>query len=311
VAQTPDGFLWLAADEGLIGFDGAEFFVPDEFKQTPYYKRWAQCLWVDPGGSLWIGGLGRVWCRTRKGTFECYDEKSGLPARWSIQAVATDSEGTLWAAPVFHGLFRKNGDRFIEYTAVPELRQEQVYQICPAKSGDLWVSASEGLYRINKSGAQLLDAKNGLPAKLVTALAMDPVGRLWVGTSEGLAYLNQDRFYPVELPGSGKAEVSALFTDSHGMLWIGSSKGEIWGCRRTQRVRLQKRSSGHFLQSPNLAGPTGSWPSARTEMAISGPVRGPACSEFQILGLRFTTQNAVCPATLLTQFFCLDPGKSV
>jgi ligand-binding sensor domain-containing protein len=56
-------------------------------------------------------------------------------------------------------------------------------------------------------------------------------GRLWVGTSQGLAYLNQDRFYPVELPGCDKAEISALFTDGHGMLWIGSSKGARYQTR--------------------------------------------------------------------------------
>jgi ligand-binding sensor domain-containing protein len=67
-----------------------------------------------------------------------------LPARWGITAIATDSEGTLWAASVLHGLFWKNGDRFIEYTAVPELQHQAVYQMCPAKAGDLWVSTSEG-----------------------------------------------------------------------------------------------------------------------------------------------------------------------
>ena len=33
LAQTPDGFLSVASEEGLVRFDGAEFFVPGEFQQ--------------------------------------------------------------------------------------------------------------------------------------------------------------------------------------------------------------------------------------------------------------------------------------
>jgi ligand-binding sensor domain-containing protein/two-component sensor histidine kinase len=230
LAQTPDGFLWVASDEGMIRFDGVEFSVPDEFQKKSRYLRWANCLSVDSRGQLWIGSHGGVYCRTRKGRFAYYDQKSGLPARTPISAVATDAEGTVWAGSFQGGLFWQNGDRFIEYAGAQELRQQQINQIYPVKSGDLWIAASEGLYRINKSTGSVrkLDAKNALPGKPVTAVTIDWRGRLWVGTGEGLAYLEKDVFYPVELPSGDKSGITALFTDSHGMLWIGSRKGGVW-----------------------------------------------------------------------------------
>jgi ligand-binding sensor domain-containing protein/signal transduction histidine kinase len=229
LAQTPDGFLWVAGDEGLARFDGAEFFVPGEFQERPYEQRSANCLSIDSRGQLWIGSFAGLYCRGERGKFRYYDQKAGLPSA-DITAVATDSTGTVWAGTYEAGLFCQNGERFIEYVPAQELRQQPVSQIYPAKSGDVWVATSEGLYRIDKAKgiAQQLGAGNGLRGTAVTALTTDLLGRFWVGTREGLAYLDNDRFYPIELPSGDGSGVTALFTDSHGMIWIGSGKGGVW-----------------------------------------------------------------------------------
>jgi ligand-binding sensor domain-containing protein len=93
LAQTPDGFLWIASEEGLVRFDGTEFFVPAEFQQKARRRRYAQSLWVAADGRLWIGSHGGLYYRTREGSFEYYDQESGLPARKVISANATDAAG--------------------------------------------------------------------------------------------------------------------------------------------------------------------------------------------------------------------------
>ncbi|HEX3443869.1 MAG TPA: two-component regulator propeller domain-containing protein, partial [Chthoniobacterales bacterium] len=229
LAQTVDGFLWVASDEGLMRFDGAEFFVPGEFQQKPLLRRSAYCLCNGPGGELWIGSYAGIYRRVRKGRFEYLNQTAGLPNS-EITAVATDSEGTVWVGTYEAGLFWRNGDQFVEFAPAQELRQQKINRICPTTSRDLWVGASGGLYRINRSNGdpQLLSATNGFAGKSITALTMDPFGRLWVGTNEGLTCLDQDMLYPIGLPQDAKIEVTALFTDSHGMIWIGSRNGGIW-----------------------------------------------------------------------------------
>jgi ligand-binding sensor domain-containing protein/signal transduction histidine kinase len=229
VAQTSDGFLWVASDESLVRFDGVEFFVPGEFQQKPRLRRTAYCLWSDADGRLWMGSHSGVYCRTEKGKFEYFDRTTGIPST-QIFTIAVDREGTAWAGTYRAGLFWKNGDRFTEFAPARELRQQRINKIYPGKSGDVWVATSEALYKIDKSreSLQRFDLNNGLRCNGAGAITLDLSGRLWVGTADGLAFLDNDKFYPVSLPMSDNSEVTALFTDSHGMIWIGSRKGGIW-----------------------------------------------------------------------------------
>ncbi|HEV8543462.1 MAG TPA: two-component regulator propeller domain-containing protein, partial [Verrucomicrobiae bacterium] len=47
LAQTPDGYIWIATRNGLVRFDGVEF--------RPFADLNCLCLFVDQSGSLWIG----------------------------------------------------------------------------------------------------------------------------------------------------------------------------------------------------------------------------------------------------------------
>src|SRR5215471_18806704 len=125
LAQTPDGFLWVASDESLVRFDGVEFFVPGEFQQKPRLRRTAYCLWSDADGRLWMGSHSGVYCRTEKGKFEYFDRTTGLPST-QIFAIAVDREGTAWAGTYRAGLFWKSGDRFTEFAPARELRRQRI-----------------------------------------------------------------------------------------------------------------------------------------------------------------------------------------
>src|ERR1700722_6801907 len=59
IAQTPDGYLWLGTEFGLVRFDGVKT-VPWEFPPDASNKAQAlpssnvRKLFVDSGGTLWI-----------------------------------------------------------------------------------------------------------------------------------------------------------------------------------------------------------------------------------------------------------------
>jgi ligand-binding sensor domain-containing protein len=54
VAQTPQGYLWVATQNGLLRFDGLRFvaFDPDNTPQLPHAR--VEHLFVDAAGTLWI-----------------------------------------------------------------------------------------------------------------------------------------------------------------------------------------------------------------------------------------------------------------
>jgi ligand-binding sensor domain-containing protein len=142
IAQTADGYLWIATTDGLARFDGVIFTVFNG-SNAPLLK---QCiitsLLAAPDGSLWIGTSTSGLLRYRNGGFEKVDVP-GLPSI-SVRALVTDSRGVLWigadkglvrldhgrSAPVFAGGSEANVHVLLEYPA-----------------GTVWAGANNGLHR--------------------------------------------------------------------------------------------------------------------------------------------------------------------
>jgi ligand-binding sensor domain-containing protein len=54
VAQTPDGYLWLATGFGLVRFDGVKPVAWDPLGNQALPSNDVRKLFVDRGGTLWI-----------------------------------------------------------------------------------------------------------------------------------------------------------------------------------------------------------------------------------------------------------------
>src|SRR5215469_14990798 len=93
VAQTPDGYIWLGTDAGLVRFDGVRTvsWQPPAGQQLPSNNIFQ--LLGGRDGTLWIG--------TDKGLASWKDGKlahyAELDGRF-IFAILEDREGTVWAS---------------------------------------------------------------------------------------------------------------------------------------------------------------------------------------------------------------------
>ena len=83
LAQTPDGFIWLGTEGGLIRFDGVEFRTFNEENEPVFHSNEIDSLMVDKKGVLWIGSRGGGLVRLETAAFrpipilfDCH------PARW-------------------------------------------------------------------------------------------------------------------------------------------------------------------------------------------------------------------------------------
>src|ERR1700733_2962481 len=74
IAQTPDGYLWLATQEGLVRFDGVRLTVFDRKSTREITNNDIRALSVAKDGSLWIGTFLGDLVRMKDGKFTSFSD---------------------------------------------------------------------------------------------------------------------------------------------------------------------------------------------------------------------------------------------
>jgi ligand-binding sensor domain-containing protein/signal transduction histidine kinase len=267
VAQTSDGYIWVATEEGLARFDGLGFEVFDR-QNTPQLKsNDVRALLATDGGVLWActgaglaryaGGAwtvyttaqglagddvlsayggrgGSVWVATssglsrlKDGDFKNYTTRDGL-AGDGVQAVFEDGEGALWVG-TSEGLSRFQDGRFESFAATEGFSGGGVNAIVQDAAGRIWAGTSNGLVSYEGERFRTYTTRDGLPNERVTALRADREGSLWVGTAAGLSRFRDGAFSNFKAADDALARgiVLCVFEDREGSLWVGTETGGL------------------------------------------------------------------------------------
>lgn len=169
------GMLWIGTEDGLASFDGTEFttyFHEDSENSLP--KNYIVDIVEDKKGYLWIstsGGLARFDPFTN-----CFQriklpfDKEGLFSAGTAK-IYIDKEDVFWIASYRGGFFSYDpeGEKITRYT-LPGFRQEYArdtntahnFLEDPLDSTILWITARNGLYRLDKKTdkiTHLIDSK--------------------------------------------------------------------------------------------------------------------------------------------------------
>jgi signal transduction histidine kinase/CheY-like chemotaxis protein len=169
IAFTPDGNVWLAADDGLHRFDGFAWNVFGTNNGLPSSFTRAVC--ADKQGRLWVGsdaGAG-VWDLQQQKYDPC-GSQTGL-ANANVREIDQDPDGTLWFSC----------DQWPETTAKPG-----------------------GLSRL-KTGTpgqwETFHQTNGLPMNYVIGYFRDSTGRQFAMTPHGWGQRQGEKWGPPANPG--------------------------------------------------------------------------------------------------------------
>ena len=96
IAQTPDGYLWLGTQNGLVRFDGVSFRVFNENNTPGIRNNRVVQVFADRQGTLWVGAEQGHLIRFRDGEFTAFQ----MPGRGSTfnyaRAFCDDAAGSLW-----------------------------------------------------------------------------------------------------------------------------------------------------------------------------------------------------------------------
>jgi len=92
IAQTPDGYLWLGTEFGLLRFDGVRNVLWDQTAGEHLPSHYIRNLLTARDGRLWIGTY-KGLASWKDGKLSEYRELAGQ----TVDALLEDREGTVWA----------------------------------------------------------------------------------------------------------------------------------------------------------------------------------------------------------------------
>ena len=223
IARTPDGYLWLGTEGGLLRFDGVRFTAFDR-NNTPALQGISYPtipLHVDRHGVLWIAtSTGLV--RYKEGQFT-RSADSPHPNTATIQRMVEDRAGRLWVAEqdIDGPIYEIRDGRLVAPDSQSGL-PTRVSALATDSAGDVWVATIErALLRIHDGRVVPVLPKNAMPPG-VANLYVSRDGVVWVGTQRGFGRLTQKRFEFHQLGAGLVGYVSAFAEDAAGDVWIGT-----------------------------------------------------------------------------------------
>ena len=263
IAQTPDGYLWLGTEYGLLRFDGVRSVAwqPPAGQHLPNGE--IESLLAGRDGNLWIGtreGLaswkdgkltqyagvagelntlledreGTIWagmwtvstgriCAIQSGTARCYGE-DGRFGR-GVYSSYEDSAGNLWLGAAT-GLWRwKPGPP--QLYPIPDAALGGIYSLVEGDNGALLMAMRAGIKRFVEPNSEVYPLPGASRQFTPHRMLRDRNGGLWIGTQDrGLLHVHQgrtDRFGPLD--GLTGDYVENLFEDREGNIWVATNDG--------------------------------------------------------------------------------------
>jgi signal transduction histidine kinase/ligand-binding sensor domain-containing protein len=215
IAQTPDGYLWLGTEFGLLRFDGARAvpWEPPAGQRLPSSD--IRSLQGARDGRLWIGTFSGL-ASWKDGKLTHYPELDGQ----IIEALLEDREGTIWVAgwaPSVGRLCRIQSGNTECYGQDGRFGSG-VTPLYEDRGGNLWAGGMNGLWRWKPGPPKLYPMPD--PAQRIYALLESDDGGLLIAQHTGITKLRNGKSEAYPLPAG--LQPHRLLRDRDGGLWIGA-----------------------------------------------------------------------------------------
>jgi signal transduction histidine kinase len=213
IAQTRDGYLWLATTDGLVRFDGVRFIHWRPKTGHTALLGVVRSLCAARDGSLWIGTAAGLVGHIRGDDLET----SSIGAQ--VVGMLEDHDGTLWVATE-NSLLRFHLATREQIGTAVALPEPFLSGPSEDKNGSIWFSTDSGVLRLNPRYPQV-QFKKIIKGKFW--LSVDGAGTIWITNAHGFTQLLREG---QALSRNGMAtntfNVRRVLRDSEGNTWIGT-----------------------------------------------------------------------------------------
>ena len=239
ITQTEDGYLWIAAEKGIVRFDGLTFRLFQPKEATAGTDPVALQIAPAPDSAL--------WARLRRSAFVRYQEGLYEPAPrevlWLATAMAPARDGAMLVADDRLGVVLVRQDRVQTVLPKDALPRSPVISVAQTSRGEFWIGTRDaGLVRLQGGRAVLVTA--GLPDQKINCLVPDGPDQLWIGTDGGVARWDGVRITRAGLPPPlDRVAVTSMIKDRDANVWMGTRDG-LLRLNRHDRVSLDRPSPG-------------------------------------------------------------------
>ena len=219
IAQTPDGYLWVATFGGLARFDGTNFVPQERLDSAGRHVDRIRALAVARDSALWIGTENGL-LHYRNGVYRAYTTDDGLPED-DIRSVHVDRAGVLWIVTDHGRIARFGGGRLEVLPSIDGVRFDASVQIGEDRNGALWLNAVDQFVTIEHGDPATL-RRRPFPATAIGHLALhDRAGAYWFNQPGGVVRV-ADRSVRRYGRSDGVTTPSVMVEDPGGGYWLGT-----------------------------------------------------------------------------------------
>lgn len=264
----PSGKLWIGTQDGLANYNPAsgKFEKLSHFPFNTYINK----IIKSEDDHIWIGtAVGVVRYNTKTDISSFYDLKVKSDPYGNYFWSMLENNGDLYVATAAQGLIRLSynpqSGKYEQFNDLnvfsgdqQNLSNTEVFDLCKAPNGDLWLATDQGLASIEKPGTTAARFKlyknnplnnQSLSHNTVYQVLIDRMNNLWCGTEMGLNKLNLQmlpfQYFAFQNP-SAEDEVRSIFTRDGRNIWVGTAKNALYSYNILQNTTQSYRMPPAF-----------------------------------------------------------------
>ena len=241
---------WIASENGLIKYDGTDFYVMKPGTRYPGLKNEnIETLFVDSKNYLWIGtksgGLSRL--KIEEDDIVNFNDILLKNQTLRVRSIIEDDKGHIWVGTSENGLFIIDPDR---RELIRHFPFKQVLKLLRDSHNNIWVTSQNVLKKYDRSEDTFFDFPLDDDIIEIRTLVEDTLRNcIWIGTATNKFY-DHKPLYKFDLKTQSVIPVktnissfyfSCFYLDDDNRLWVGT-----WG----QGLYRSNRELTHFIRMP-------------------------------------------------------------